>query len=205
MAGACRTLSLTRCDNILVVMFHCFHVAGAFLVRLINTAYIVMSLGLCSHKYVTVTIRTFAAFIRWFIILVVRALIKRGLIFKLTLGKLRNYFGVGEIWNIGLWVATERLCNNRALLKTASKILSMRAEYLLSELILVFWSEAILRELLMNFCELALLVVVFSPDGILVEFPWSCLSVDFVDLLHLKTLFEGLKLIKVFLFEHLSD
>ena len=47
----------------------------------------------------------------------------------------------------------------------------MRAEYLLSELILVFWSEAILRELLMNFCELALLVVVFSPDGILVEFP----------------------------------
>ena len=81
----------------------------------------------------------------------------------------------------------------------------MRAEYLLSELILVFWSEAILRELLMNFCELALLVVVFSPDGILVELPRSCLSVDFVDLLHLKTLFEGLKLIKVFLFEHLSD
>ena len=97
MAGACRTLSLTRCDNILVVMFHCFHVARALLVRLVNAAYIMMSLSFCTHKYVTVTIRTFAAFIRWFIILVVRALIKRGLIFKLTFGELRNYFGVGEI------------------------------------------------------------------------------------------------------------
>ena len=86
MAGANRALRLTRCDDILVVVFHCFHVARALLVRLVNAAYIVMSLSFCTHKYVTVTIRAIAAFIRLFIILVVRALIKRRLILKLALG-----------------------------------------------------------------------------------------------------------------------
>ena len=57
----------------------------------------------------------------------------------------------------------------------------------------------------MNYCELALLIVVFTPNGILVKLPRPSLSVDFIYLLHLKTLFEGLKLIKVFLFEHLPD
>lgn len=57
----------------------------------------------------------------------------------------------------------------------------------------------------MNYCELALLIVVFTPNGILVKLPRPSLSVNFIYLLHLKTLFEGLKLIKVFLFEHLPD
>ena len=86
MAGANWALSLTRCNDILVVMFHCFHVARALLVRLVNAAYIMMSLSFCTHKYVAVTIRAFAVFIRLFIILVVRALIKRRLILKLALG-----------------------------------------------------------------------------------------------------------------------
>ena len=86
MAGTDRALRLTRCNDILVVMFHCFHVARALLVRLVNAAYIMMSLSFCTHKYVTVTIRAFAVFIRLFIILVVRALIKRRLILKLALG-----------------------------------------------------------------------------------------------------------------------
>ena len=150
-------------------MFHCFHVARALMIRLLNTAYIVMSLGLSAHKYITVTIRTIALF-RLFIVFVVRAFIKRRLILKLTLGKLRNYFGVGEVGDIGLRVAAERLGNNRVLFETASHIICVRAENLLSELILVFWSKAILRELLMNLFELALLVVVFSPDGIFVNF-----------------------------------
>ena len=47
----------------------------------------------------------------------------------------------------------------------------MCAENLLSELILVFRSKTVLRELLMNLCELALLVVVLSPDGILIKLP----------------------------------
>ena len=86
MAGTDRALRLTRCNDILVVMLHCFHVARALLVRLVNAAYIMMSLSFCTHKYVTVTIRAFAVFIRLFIILVVRALIKRRLILKLALG-----------------------------------------------------------------------------------------------------------------------
>ena len=57
----------------------------------------------------------------------------------------------------------------------------------------------------MNLFELALLIVVFTPNGILVKLSRPSLSVDFIYLLHLKTLFEGLKLIKVFLFEHLPD
>ena len=85
MAGTDRALRLTRCNDILVVMLHCFHVARALLVRLVNAAYIMMILSFCTHKYVTVTFRAIAAFIRLFIILVVGALIKRRLILKLAL------------------------------------------------------------------------------------------------------------------------
>ena len=79
LAGAGWTLCLTRSDDVLVVMLHGLHVAGAILVRLIYAAYIVMSLGLRSHKYVTMTIRTITTFLRLFI-LVVRTLVERGLI-----------------------------------------------------------------------------------------------------------------------------